>query len=88
MRTGSTVVLESYFAAFCAAKDYLLVASGVELLRLSPRGEVMWRAPKLGIDGVVVNGVEEGLVSGEGEFDPPGGWRPFVVRLDSGKSVL
>lgn len=87
MRAQARRLLGSYFAAFYTGKDYLLVASGEELLRLSPQGEVMWRASELGVDGVIVTGVEEDLVSGEGEFDPPGRWRPFVVRLDSGKSV-
>jgi hypothetical protein len=57
-RSGSTVVLGSYFAAFYTGKDYLLVASGQELLRLAPQGEVMWRASELGVDGVIVTGVE------------------------------
>ena len=77
----------SYFAAFYAGKDYLLVASGEGLIRLSPRGELMWRATDLGIDGVVVNVIEGSLIRGEGEWDPPGGWRRFVLRLDTGELV-
>src|SRR5258708_39443913 len=38
--SGSMLALRSYFAAFYAAKDYLLVSSGEELLRLSPQGEL------------------------------------------------
>ncbi len=87
-RSSSTIILGSYFGAFYAAKDFLLVASGEGLLRLSPRGEVIWRASELGIDGVLVSMIEDSLVKGEGEWDPQGGWRPFVLRLDSGELVL
>jgi hypothetical protein len=84
-QSSSMIMLGSYFAAFYAAKDYLLVASGEGLLRLSSSGEVMWHASQLGIDGVLVKVIEDSLVKGEGEWDPPGGWRPFVLRLDSGE---
>jgi hypothetical protein len=86
-RSGVAVRLPSYFAAFYPGTDYLLIASGAELLRLAPSGEVLWRAHDLALDGVVVERVENGLISGEGEWDPPGGWRPFTLRLETGQLV-
>jgi hypothetical protein len=74
-----------YFSHFYAGQDYLLAASGESLLRLAPDGKVFWSTPNLGIDGVVVKSVENGLIQGEGEWDPPGGWKPFALRLDSGE---
>jgi hypothetical protein len=85
LRSGSTVALNSYFAAFYSASEYLLAASGTGLLRLSPEGEVIWRTPNLALDGVIVTGVDDTLVKGEGEWDPPGGCKPFMLRLDSGE---
>lgn len=85
---GREIALGTYFSHFYAAKDYLLVASAEELRRLSSSGDVMWRVRELGIDGVVVDSVQNELVQGQGEWDPPGGWKRFVVRLDSGKLVL
>jgi hypothetical protein len=76
-----------YFGAFYPGQDYLLVASGDRLLRLAPDGRVLWSTPNLGLDGVDVKSVENGLVQGEGEWDIPGGWKPFVLRLDSGELV-
>jgi hypothetical protein len=76
-----------YFRHFYAGDDYLLVASGESLLRLAPDGAILWRAPNVGLDGVVVNSVENGLIQGEGEWDPPGGWKPFTVQLDSGALI-
>jgi hypothetical protein len=89
-RTGYDLSLGtgfSYFGAFYATPDYLLAASGESLLRLAPDGSVLWTAPGLGLDGVVVHSVEGGIIHGSGEWDPPGGWRPFAVRLDSGEAV-
>ena len=86
-RVGSEIPLGGggdYFGAFYADADYLLVASGQSLLRLSPDGDVLWTTPDLGLDGVIVKSVENNVISGEGEWDPPGGWEPFEVRLDSG----
>jgi hypothetical protein len=73
-----------YFGAFYATRDYLLAASGESLLRLAPDGTVLWKRTNLGVDGVVIKSVDNGLIQGEGEWDPPGSWRPFVLQLESG----
>lgn len=89
-QSGFEILLGSgcgYFGAFYATQDYLLVASGESLLRLSPEGKVLWRAPDLGLDGVIVTSVENGTIRGEGEWDPLGSWKRFALRLDSGDSI-
>ncbi|MGB6632028.1 MAG: hypothetical protein WBE52_12385 [Terriglobales bacterium] len=85
LRSGSIIALNSYFAAFYSASEYLLVASGTGLVRLSPEGDVIWRSPNLALDGVIVTGVDDTLVKGEGEWDPPGGCKSFMLRIDSGE---
>jgi hypothetical protein len=82
---ASEVFLAAYFCQFYPGEDYLLVASGDSLFRLAPDGEIRWVAADLGIDGLVVTSVENGLIRGEGEWDPPGGWKPFLLKIDSGK---
>jgi hypothetical protein len=77
----------SYFGHFYPSEDYLLVASGMALLRISPEGDVVWKSRDIGLDGVVVDSIENGLIHGRGEWDPPGGWEPFVLRLDSGELI-
>jgi hypothetical protein len=86
-RLGFAVRLESYFAAFYSGENYLLVASADALLRMTADGNVLWKTPDLGLDGVIINRVENGRVVGRGEWDPPGGWRPFKLQLESGKLV-
>ena len=86
-RLGFVVRLESYFAAFYSGEDYLLVASADALLRMTAHGKVLWKTPNLGLDGVTISRVGNGCVEGQGEWEPPGGWRSFKLQLESGKLV-
>ena len=79
-----TFDLGNYFSQLYPAKGYLLIASAEHLLRVESSGSVKWSSQRLGIDGVKIDCVEDGIIKGEGEWDPPGGWKPFKVHLDSG----
>lgn len=79
--------LGAYYCDMDAGDEYLLVASGEHLFRIRHDGTIAWQSEPLGIDGVVVHEVQDGIVWGDGEWDPPGGWRPFRVYLDSGLPV-
>jgi hypothetical protein len=93
-RTGSLVShpLDGYFGHLFTASDFessdlgssVLVASASELLCFDCAGRLLWCSPELGVDGVVVQRVQGGEVIGDAEQDPPGGWQPFRLRLDSG----
>jgi len=69
------------------AEDLLLVASGERVIRLNPDGTIAWTSDVVGIDGVTIERVSDQMVAGEGEWDPPGGWKPFRLRLEDGKPV-
>ena len=73
-----------YFGHFYPLDDRLLIASASELICIDPRGDVLWSRGDLGLDGVIVTSTTDGWIRGEGEWDPPGGWRPFCVSLESG----
>jgi hypothetical protein len=76
-----------YFGYVYANDEYLLVASGDRLRRIAQDGSIQWTSDVLGIGGVVVRNVFNGIISGDGEWDPPGGWQTFRVTLDSGKNA-
>jgi hypothetical protein len=82
-----TIDVGSYFGHLYAKDDVLIVASESRLFRIARNGELIWTSPEVGIDGVEVDRIEDGVVYGQGEWDPPGGWKPFVVRLDAGERV-
>lgn len=83
-RSASTVALESYFGHIYSADEYLLLASGERLFRMEVDRSILWRSDHLGIDGVVVHEAGQDVIRGEGEWDPPGGWRPFAILAADG----
>lgn len=82
-----TFELDSYFGHFYPGAEWLIIASGRRLLLIDPTGSVEWKTEPLGLDGVIVDSIESDLIQGRGEWDPPGGWRPFQVRLDTGEKI-
>lgn len=86
LRTRETTSLElgGYFGHLYACPDYLLIASCDRLLRVAPDRSTLWRSAPLGVDGVLVADVVDGVIRGSGEWDPPGGWVPFTLDLASG----
>jgi hypothetical protein len=79
--------LGAYFGHFYVNDDSLLIASCDRLWRIDTDGSVQWKSDTLGIDGVLVSDVDDGVISGQGEWDPPGGWQPFRIMLESGQDA-
>lgn len=91
LRSGKILSIQlgehfDYFSQIAPAAEYLVVASGTRVWRIEPNGAVRWVSEAVGLDGVVLHTVEPPVISGRGEWDPPGGWQPF--RLDSDTGVL
>ena len=86
-RRTADILLGSYFGQIYAEESHLLVASAERLFCVSPNGNLLWRSDQLGIDGVVVERVTDTVIEGEGEWDPPGGWRPFLISLRDGRGA-
>jgi hypothetical protein len=82
-----TFNLNNRFCHMYMGKDYLLVASDSHLYSFTPDGSLLWTSEELGIDGVVVNYFDHEIIKGDGEWDPPGGWQPFVVNANNGKKL-
>ncbi len=95
-RTGDLAShsVDGYFGHLFTASDLesselassVLVASASELLRFDGTGRLLWRKSELGVDGVIVQRVQDGQIFGDAEWDPPGGWEPFRLHLDSGEA--
>jgi len=98
-KEAKSVKVPGYFGNIYTPEDFgsldpqafdFLVASAETLLRFQRDGVLVWETERLGIDGVFVSIVdlEKSLVHGQGEWDPPGGWKPFTVRLDDGTKAF
>lgn len=86
-RSVVTVELGSHFGHLYPDRDFVLLASGERLFRLEPDRSVSWMSAHLGIDGVVVREVGSATIRGDGEWDPPDGWKPFEVSVFDGALV-
>ncbi|HET7232169.1 MAG TPA: hypothetical protein VFJ16_19335 [Longimicrobium sp.] len=86
-RDVRTIRLPLYFDRFVEGDDWLLAVSGAGITRLNRRGEVDWENAGVAVDGVTIEDVRDGVITGDAEWDPPGGWRPFRVDLATGRSL-
>lgn len=75
----------SYFGQLYPGDDWLLVATGSNLLRFDVDAQVVWASEAVGIDGVTIQEIDADNIRGEGEWDPPGDWRPFAIDLQTGR---
>ncbi|MYM94458.1 hypothetical protein [Duganella vulcania] len=84
--------LDGYFGRIYDGSDFenlptkfsILVTSASEALAFSRTGELLWIRENLGIDGVLLHAADSRQFDGEGDWDPPGGWRKFSVLADTG----
>ena len=76
-----------YFCSLHSEAEYFFITSGQRVFRIGADGTLLWKSPAVGLDGVLVSSVAAGRVEGRGEWDPPGGWAPFTLSLESGARV-
>jgi len=86
-RISLTINLDSYFGHLYPNAEFLLAATAKHLHCLNIDGSVRWSSPEIGIDGVYVNHIETETIHGEGEWNSPGGWKPFKIRTRTGEAV-
>lgn len=84
-RQSHSVSCEGYFGHLYPLDTRLLIASASELICLADTCDELWRCKGLGLDGVLVDNVSDGAIHGRGEWDPPGGWRPFRLDYQTGE---
>ena len=80
--------LRAYFCDFHAGDEWLLIASGQDVTCVDCDGVARWQSEIVALDGVIIERVEHGVIYGEGEWDPPGGWREFRLLLSDGRTIV
>jgi hypothetical protein len=83
-RVVATTNLGSYFYSLHRTDRGVVVADAQRVRLFEQTGQQIWVSRLLAVDGVVVSSCTGGVVHGEGEWDPPGGWVPFSLSLSSG----
>lgn len=84
-RAARIYPLNSYFGSVTTGDGYYLVASAENILRIDrSTGAKLWESRSIAVDGVVISNVDDDTITGDGEWDPPGGWRAFALSLATG----
>ncbi len=80
--------LGSYFGHLYPSHSSLYVTSAEQAFSIGQDGKLLWVSETLGIDGVLIHEINANAIRGEGEWDPPGGWRPFAISSNTGTPFL
>lgn len=76
--------LMGYFGNFQIDHDLVFICDCQGIICTDVNGRIIWENKCLAIDGVLINEITMNTILGEGECDPPGGWRNFVLDKSSG----
>jgi len=79
--------MEGYFGHlyYDTGTFYIADACGIHCIDRST--SLRWHNNRLAIDGVIINDFTENSIIGSGEWDPPGGWRDFIINRQTGVNI-
>lgn len=66
----------------------VLVATYCHVFLIDLAAGILWKTRPCAIDGVIITSIENNTVSGLGEWDPPDGWEPFKLDLNTGTLIF
>jgi hypothetical protein len=94
-RRAESHAMCGYFGYLHPVDEHLVVASAERLHCFNCEGNPIWQSERLGLDGVVVHRIDDGIIEGEGQWECPpfgdderGDWRPFRIELASGLAAV
>jgi|KBSSwiS6_1023812.scaffolds.fasta_scaffold03766_3 hypothetical protein len=76
-----------YFGHLYYDPDLFYITDAGGLYCIDKNGSVRWQNNSLAIDGVIIENFTEDKIIGSGEWDPPGGWRNFILNKITGSTV-
>ena len=79
--------MHGYFGHLYFDNDLFYIADAGGLYCMDKKASIIWQNNSLGIDGVIIQEFHENKIIGSGEWDPPGGWRDFVLDRQTGIDI-
>lgn len=79
--------VSGYFGHLYYDHALFYVADANGLHCIDTNGEIRWCNRQLANDGVIVNEFTDQKISGSGDFDPPGGWKDFILDKATGIKI-
>lgn len=63
--------------------DLAILSTYSDVVAITAAGAELWRR-QIAVDGVEVQRIDDGVIHGLAEMDPPDGWHPFAIWLTDG----
>ena len=79
--------MEGHFGHLYFNEDLFYIADSAGINCINKNASIIWQNKNLGIDGVIINDFTNGKIAGSGEWDPPGGWRNFILDKQTGSLI-
>jgi hypothetical protein len=80
--------MDGYFGHLYINQNTFYVTDAAKLYCINDKGKIIWKNDHLGIDGVIIDSFSKDKIYGSGEWDPPGGWKDFVIDLKTGQTLI
>ncbi len=82
-----TLAMSGYFGHILNNDGVFYIANENQLTAVTESGKILWISEVLGIDGVIVESINDNKIYGAGEWDPPGGWLDFILDARTGMQI-
>ena len=79
--------MEGYFGHLYFNEDLFYVADSAGIYCINKNTSIIWQNKNLAIDGVIINDFISNKILGSGQWDPPGGWRNFILDKQTGLAI-
>lgn len=79
--------LEGYFGHLYFDNGLFYITDAGGLYCIDKKASIIWQNNNLAIDGVIIKEFVESKILGSGEWDPPGGWRDFILDKQTGSDL-
>lgn len=79
--------MQGYFGHLYFHDDRFYATDAWGMFCFDAAGNVAWENHQLGVDGVLIDTFSDKHIKGDGEWDPPGGWRSFVLDRETGEII-
>jgi len=83
----TTIEMDGYFSNLYSYGNRVFVTSARSVYCFEKQGLLIWKNNNIGIDGVLIEKFTDHQIYGSGEWDPPGGWRDFVLDIKTGDII-
>lgn len=80
----NNIKVDGYFGYFVEGKECVYILGCENVIAINKDNSIIWKSDYIAVDGIVLNGIEDDVMSVSCEMDPPGGWVDREIDLLTG----